>query len=1163
MRQEILNAAAADRNQGPDANIPQREAATPDLDVWVSASAGSGKTKVLTDRVLRLLLPDPAGRWAGARPHKILCLTFTKAAAALMALRVQKRLGAWVMMDEVELTKDLTDLLGERPNPEIISAARKLFTEVLDVPNGLAIMTIHAFCQSTLGRFPVEAGISPGFNVLDDFQSHEILRVVVDELIHETQLLHNSDLKSSLDRLATYLDLKDLRDELLKVISDPLKVQSFVGTKNSYSSLYQRLLQGLGQEESATPQTIRGQFLSRIDNESLKNLAQFLSDSRTKTGQELSHNISMWVTLTDQEKFQLYADYEQYFLKKDFTPRSILAEIKKNRPDLETFMVGEAARILETRDKIAAVVQARQTADLIFFASACLERYQRRKRALNALDFGDLIIKTRDLLRTQGLEWVQYKLDEGIDHILVDEAQDTNQLQWDIVAELSAEFLSGSGREVDRRRSLFVVGDEKQSIFSFHGADAAAFQRMRHYFAERSLEAHRDFREIPLQTSFRSTPVILDFVDQVFADTDLAQKIGLKPHSPLKHFSSRQGDSGCVEIWPLRNTEKSSQSEEKAHWILPPVSLEEQDKKMRDGMGGTSLAQDIARTISGWLQSREEIRALGRRIEPKDILILVRTRTPFVGELIRYLKLFQVPVSGIDRMKLKDQIAVADCLALAKFARFPTDDLSFACLLRSPFIRISEEDLMNLALGRGVQSLWETFQKSGSSQTIDWLYHVIEEARLAKPFDFFDRILNGPCPQDPKGSGWKSFATLLGEDCLDSLEEFLGHILRLEEEGLSSCESLIVAFQKSELEIKRDQEESEKESHNQVRIMTVHASKGLEAPIVICPDTTSLPSKNRENRLIWIEEDQNPLPLWTSKTTEACLVYKEATAARFGHSEAEYMRLLYVALTRARDRLYVMGDTKRKKLSERSWYAAVLNAMNRTNGVVVSEDGKYRLETPQTNPIAPLEMRQATDRAEFTRPTWLFARPTLNENLDVIRQIQPSRIAEKVLAPDALENQGFRFRRGNLMHRLFQYLPDIPDDRRSASIHQYLNKMADDLPVAARHQIHDEIMRILQDPVFADVFGPSSMAEVPFAGPLAEKLHIQGQIDRLVIKENEILIIDYKTNRPSPSSPEAIPDAYRAQLKAYKDALALIYPGHRINCALLWTDRPLLMPVLV
>lgn len=1132
--------------EAPDPNLQQRLASSPEDMVWVSASAGSGKTTILTNRVLRLLLPDPSGQYPGTPPRRLLCITYTKAAAAEMALRVQKNLSDWAIIPEADLFKRLADLTGQNPDAAMIAAARKLFAEVLEAPGGLNLLTIHSFCQSVLGRFPLEAGVPPGFSVLDEAQAKDLFGLALEETLARSQTSQENDVSTAFRHLAPFLQLDDLRSSIRNVLRYPEYLEKSLTGQKTFKDLTSELKVGLGLDKDATPTLLTKSFVGNTPIADLRLMIEALLKS-TKTLQDMSAKIQDWLDLSNIDRGAHLDIYQDVLLTSTGLPRS-LGKLETKDPVTFRIMKSETDRLLTYHDKLKKIIQSEATSALMILSRSILQDYETRKKIMGSLDYDDLIRKTDDLLTRTSGKWVHYKLDGGIDHILMDEAQDTNPRQWNIIKNLSKEIFEGAGRASDRPRTIFVVGDEKQSIFSFQGADPISFDKMRSYFDKRSSESDRKFARVPLEVSFRSTPPILGLVDRVFSTPTLREQIGLSPEQGLRHFSRRNGDSGLVELWPLYI---KPQKPNLTQWALP---FDRNNTQSPNSL----LSEQIAQEIWGWIQKKELLASQGRPIEAGDILILVRTRNALVRDLIRHLKRRGLPVSGIDRLILSDQIGIQDLLALARFARLEADDFSLACVLRSPLIGLTEDDLMSVALQRSGKTLWQTLQERASPEIVVWLKNLTRIASTAAPFEFFEDILNRPCPGCPQGTGWLAMTQRLGEDVVDPLEELMSLCLRLESQGIRTLESLLLWQQKTPVEIKRQMEEA----GSQIRIMTVHASKGLEAPIVILPDTTSVPQRKTADRFLWPEKSDLPIPLWSPNTANECQIFSRARNLLHHDQKAEYARLLYVALTRARDRLYIMGIEGAETQAADTWYAHIEAAFNQLSDTETLENGRRRWSTAQKVP--PRDQRPAPPKISFPDiPSWVSSSP------------RPETASPEEFSPSQAENahltsqspidiaQPYRYRRGTLTHRLLQLLPDMPIASRKAAADHYIKKNAQDLPEQIQQAIVLETLAVLADPTFSAVFGPGSMAEVPVTGRLLDGRIINGQIDRLVILDNTVLIVDYKTNRPSPRTVAEIPDIYLSQLRSYRDALTLIYPNHLINCALLWTDQPLLMPVTI
>ena len=1149
MTSDILKHSA----QRPDPNALQQTASAPEDLVWVSASAGSGKTKVLTDRVLRLLLPDPQGRWLGTAPHRLLCITFTKAAAAEMALRVNKSLGRWAVLGESDLAQELQMLTGQVATPPLIAAARKLFADVLDCPGGLKILTIHSFCQSVLGRFPLEAGVNPDFTVLDEQMSQELLAKALDHSLIEAQSARDGDMSKAFRRLAVIVQLDDLVKNIRMILQKPELLETYVSRQEDLSTLSGTLLAGLGLDPAATSEGLTEIFISQTPEFKLRALIAALANG-TDTLKDIAMGMQEWLDLASDERAEKIDLYKKSILTNKGTARK-LGKFANAEVSHSELFERECSRYLAYQDQVNSVIQSELTASLMILARSVWNGYENLKKCQDALDYNDLIRKTDKLLQSTSGKWVHFKLDGGIDHILMDEAQDTNRHQWNIIRHLTSEIFDGDGASRATPRSLFVVGDKKQSIFSFQGADPEAFDRMQGYFRTRATDIDREMKIVPMEISFRTTTPVLSLVDNVFDSPELRRQIGLDPSTPLTHYSFRDRYAGLVELWPLITKPKKVKAD---HWELPfldPHSDEAQE----------SLAEQIASQVSFWLQKGEILESQGRPLTPGDILILVRTRTPLVHELVRQFKRRDIPVSGIDRLTLGDQIGVQDLLALARFVRLPDDEFSLACVLKSPLVGWDDDDLMRLALNRP-ETLWSTLKTEGQSEVTSWLETLIDLGRTAAPFEFLESILNHACPADPEGTGWRAMTRRLGHDVVDPLEELVSLALKLEAQGVRTLDDLILWQQKTDVQIKREMEEA----GSQIRIMTVHASKGLEAPVVILPDTTSVPTLRSVDPFIWPDSSSLRVPLWAGRSEERCDAFVTAQAEKLEAQRAESSRLLYVALTRARDRLYIMGAQSGNSQAA-TWYSLVHDAFSRLAGVETLENGRKRLVSAQTaSASAHQDQKKATTELPAP-PAWLASSPQEEDRRP--HPYTPSRGDDASLSasfhtmtetapPSPISvSHPLRFQRGVITHKLFQFLPDLPDDRRADAAQYYVRRAGRDLSEDIQTSIVNETLTVLRDPHFAAVFGPGSLAEVPITGVLSDQRLINGQIDRLVITADEILIVDYKTNRPSPRSADEIPEIYRQQLRAYRDTLAQIYPNLLIKCALLWTDQPLLMPV--
>ncbi|HBR68647.1 MAG TPA: double-strand break repair helicase AddA, partial [Rhodospirillaceae bacterium] len=874
-----------------NAGALQKTASDPANSVWVSASAGTGKTTVLTQRVLRLMLPQQNGT-PGTPPHKILCLTYTRAGASEMALRVGAALSRWAVMTLDELRADLTKLLGWPADETTLTAARRLFTQVVDTPGGLKIMTIHSFCQSVLGRFSLEAQVPPHFTLLEGSEQ-DVLLSRARHIAMAKAAPAGSPLRQALEVVAAQIDEESFLT-LLGAMAQERKLLFDLMREWGPDGLYTALCAALGILPGRTPEDIKREACrsDSIAESDLRRTCAVMAASKSEEESRFAYKIQLWLDAAPEARTDRFDDYAEIFIPNSTgKPRARNFPSKattKTFPESEAILRAESQRLIDVHEDIRKSLCARGTASLLHLGYEIIGEFQNLKKNAGRLDYTDLILCTLDLLqgRTTDIksenivDWVMYKLDQGIDHILIDEAQDTNPEQWDIIETLCAEFFSGSGAREDIERTVFAVGDEKQSIFSFQRAAPEEFSRMRTAMAGRVSAAGKTFADIGLNISFRSTESVLNLVDQVFLKSEAAKGLG---SGPIEHIAARSRDPGLVELWPLFESEKP---EKRDPWEPPTRIIEAKG-------GAASLAQHIADSIHGWLESKEVLPSTGLPVTPGDIMILVRKRMPFTEPLMRALKNKGIPVSGADRMILNDQISVQDLLAVASFALLPSDDLTLATILKSPLIDMGEDSLLNLAIGR-TGTLWAALKRSENNLIANYLAELIDLATYSTPYTFFSHILHSPCPADSQ-SGWRAMQARLGPDIKDPLDEFLNAVLLYESEHTPSLQGFLHWQSQGHTEIKREMDDG----GGQVRIMTVHGAKGLEAPIVILPDTTRTArggARQPARRLIWPHKSGLPVPLWSPRADADCGMFEIAYDAQQEKEDEEYRRLFYVAL---------------------------------------------------------------------------------------------------------------------------------------------------------------------------------------------------------------------------------------------------------------------------
>jgi ATP-dependent helicase/nuclease subunit A len=1151
----------------------------------VSANAGTGKTHVLTLRMLRLLL-------AGTEPARILALTYTKAAAAEMATRMFARLAEWVTAGEEALTKALRALLGRDPTSDEMRRARQLFALVIETPGGLKVQTIHAFCERLLQRFPLEAGVPPGFEVLDDYTRDALLAEATDQVLTEAAKADaGTPLADALKRTIAYAaesnfdallaDALRHRDWLgaqhapaLQVLADALRYREWLeeavrldvasdGLRlEEAEELYRR---ALGLAPDASLERTDNALAGLLTEAKLLRLRGILAEG-SRSDMTAAERIDAVLAAARADRI---AALGKLFLtdgerRKTLITRGLAAQY----PDA-------AGQLQDAQDRFVALHQERcklqlmeATLGLVRLGSAVMQRYTDAKTRHAQLDFDDLVAKAASLLRSsESVEWVLYKLDGGLDHILVDEAQDTSPVQWKVITALAEEFFSGIGAH-ERPRTLFAVGDEKQSIYSFQGAEPKMFAAQGAALGERARLAGASWRCVPLTLSFRSVEPLLAAVDAVFADPKRTPGLGA---AAVCHAADRAGHAGLVEIWP---TEKHQAADPAGPWSPLQEATDATPSVVR-------LANRIADTIAGWLKSGQRLTSEDRPVRAGDILVLVRKRVPFAPALVTALKARGVPVAGADRLMLTEQIAVQDLMALGDVLMLPDDDLALAAVLKSPLFGLDDADLMALAHGRE-GSLWQQLQVRTANgdllaQAAEKLRRWRDWAEVRPPFEFYSGVL------DHEG-GRARMLTRLGTEAADAIDELLNLALDHDDGAPPSLQGFLCRLRQAQREIKRDMEQG----RDEVRVMTVHGAKGLEAPIVFLPDTCSTRSARQPNALLTLQdaERQIGLPppfLWPIKGTSRVATVQGAKAQVTAAETEERNRLLYVALTRARDRLYVAGFEGVRGRQPGCWYNLIKEGLEGRLEEVPAPDGRsvWRLQSAQTASPAPGRPQLAAATGAPPLPAWAVTaaprQPVLTQPLVPSRlaplepREDPGAPADKrrprepaVLSPARLADDQ-RFLRGNLTHALLEHLPEVPQRGWSTAAEAFLARHGAQLTADARRQVAAETLAILQDAALAPLFGPDSRAEVPIVAKLAPPdgsgpaLVLTGKIDRLVKTDSSVLILDYKTNRPPPADPQSVADAYLFQLAAYRLGVAQIFPALNIEAAILWTDGPRLM----
>jgi ATP-dependent helicase/nuclease subunit A len=1099
----------------------QALASGPDAHVWLSASAGTGKTHVLTARVYRLLL-------GGVPPENILCLTFTKAGAAEMAERIHNRLALWVQMDDATLFRDL-EALGEEAGPEARDKARRLFAEVLEATGGgLRIQTIHSFCQQLLAAFPLEANLVPGFRPLEERERTLLARQALADMIIDAETQADTPLIEGLQALSLRLGEGAAENFLMRCARrhDVMEVLP----ADMHDWLFETLDLPSGDIEAAIAESCSD---NAFDMAGLSRIAAANAAWGTATGIGFAERIGAWRSADPAARAGLLEDLKNVFLTGKDEPRKASAKQITADPGYVDLAARLGARCLELITLRNRAAYAALLAQGLHAGRAYARAYADAKRHAGAVDFDDLIARAAALLVEPGMgDWIRYKLDQRTDHILVDEAQDTNTVQWDIVEALAAEFFAGEGAKGDMIRTIFTVGDFKQAIFGFQGTSPLAFERARQRFQVFAASVDHSFHDLSLDRSFRSTPAVLEVVDATL--TILTHDgLGL-PKETSQHLSANRFP-GEVQLWKPVAAGTAGDDDTDAEGAEDWLADQER-----------TLAAKIAGQIAEWIRSGLMLESKGRPVGPGDIMILVRRRSDLARLIVARLYEEQVNVAGIDRLRLNAPLAVRDLLAALRFAVQPEDDLNLANLLVSPLIGWSQGDLLARAAPRRA-GLWTHLRATlGDDHLLNPLRTLLGEADLMTPYRYLERILSGPM------QGRRKLILRLGAEAADPIEELLNAALAFESDGQPSLQRFIDWFDRGEVDIVRDAAAQ----GDAVRLLTVHGAKGLQAPIVILADAAHDPEAgNRSDALEW-----GNLPLISPRKIERAGPIGEAAEEAAKADRQEHGRLLYVALTRAEEKLVVagsLGPRCKGIVPETSWFFAVDRAIGEL-GAGWEADPRWgalrRWRGHETLAARPAEAKEAIAATDVAEPAWLRAMAPIEARPP--RPLAPSAPVEDD-TPNPPPSSALRAAadRGKWLHALFERLPAIaPADRRAAA-NRWLESVARMGDASQRSLIIDHALAVIEAPRFADIFSPEALAEAPIAAVVGQDV-VSGTVDRLCIGANRIQVVDFKTGSRFPEIVGQIPAPHLRQMAAYVAALEVIFPGRAIEAALLYTAGP-------
>ncbi len=1122
----------------------QLEAVRPSDNIWLSASAGTGKTQVLTARVIRLLLEE------GVEPENLLCITFTKAGAAEMAERINQLLASWVQADDDVLFHDL-DAIGAQASQrsrQMRQRASELFAKVLDAPGGgLQIMTIHSFCQSLLGTFPEEAGLVPGFKPIEGPEQRELQRQALSSMIIAAETAGDQGLIKNLQSLSLAMGEEAALKFLHKCAAAPDAMDEI--PEGQGATVWARRLAGVTFDEPVEAMletALRDEAIDRVSIRSIaeQNLAWGKGNPDTRGGKR-AQVIYDWLAMDPARRVKHFSELHRCWSKADGEP---MVASKGSTPLDDAYAASARGLYNWTKslaDQMCRAAYADRLAPALLVGKRFAHFYAQAKHERGVIDFDDMIRRTAALLGTSHMaDWVRFKLDRQIDHILVDESQDTNKAQWDIIGALSDDFFSGSGAKPERLRTIFSVGDFKQAIYGFQGTAPERYREAGGWFAEKIKAAGKTLERLTLSQSFRSAAPVLDFVNAVIETTG-AESFGIS--DAIDDHYSNKPEIGLVELLsPVAagsadDDGAANDNDDEESWVTNEKRL---------------LAEKLADHAKALIDERPWLESKNRFLEPGDIMFLLRSRGEVASLLVAQLHERGVPVAGIDRLRLAQPLVVQDLLAVIRFALQPQDDLSLACIMVSPIIGWTQEQLLEFGYrGNRRVSLWQHLREQEAIATdIAPLRAMLDAADYVTVYDFLEDILSGAI------GARRKFVARLGTEALVPVEEMLNTALQFQQQQGGGLQSFLGWFDRGDIEIKRDGA-----GHaNEVRVMTVHGAKGLQAPVVILADTTSDPSKKPDRSAELLMDEGKRTPLLPIRSSEQSGRLAEIVDMQKEREMQEHRRLLYVAITRAEERLIMggsLGVSRKGEAPADSWYTMLERGMMAL-GCSWEADTRWGQVMRHVGAAGaagkPKSAEGPADKARppaIAPPAWLFAQAPQESRPP--RPLVPSRLDDDNYgdAP-AAPSMRAAAERGKLLHAIFERVTDAGS---LAAAERWLDMAVRD-PSIDKKQLLDAVAAVVSHPDWAAFFGPAARAEIPLAAVVGDTV-ITGRIDRLVVEPGLVRVVDFKTGRSVPDGENDVIVSYLRQMAHYVAALEMIFPGCVVEASLLFTHGPKLVPL--
>jgi ATP-dependent helicase/nuclease subunit A len=1008
----------------------QRLGADPSASVSLLASAGAGKTTVLCERFLNLVA-------SGALPEKILCITYTKSAAREMLERILAQ-----------------------------SQQTDYYQKIIACKHRLKIQTIHSFCLEMVARHSDKSGF-PRRQLINTSLRFHTLNNILDGVLYSSM---REALQNSVTELSSSFAISTIKQRIISVISNEGNA-----------------LRVYFSQHNGDPQHIKSRIFSLHDAHEeydYPSKCREILNHITRYGlQQIEHqDIAKLEEAVQVLNSQNYEAIRALCLtQEDKTRKFITKAMLQKHPTTSQIIMEIQQQVYEHEKAYSFHMCAKRNWAFITLTQEVLEHYITFKQQHYLMDYDDIIQDATNLIASD--PEILYQLDYEIDHILLDEAQDLSTYQWDFIRHISEEFFAGTGAQ-NRNRTVFFVGDTKQSIFSFQGADPQLLVHYSHYFKKLVLMVGK-WHDVALNLSYRSEPNIVALVNKIFNTTmqDFPQ-----------HIAHKNG-IGQIKVWPLIKVNEIGQNtdgQKTSMWQMPSKELDSMDLEVQ-------LASEIATMVHKWVTQGRKLLGSNQVILPSDIMILVRKRSRYVDILAAKLRGLGLKVNTPIHGKFTDYLVVQDVMALVEFFLNPDDELNLAGLLKSPWFGYTEKQLRDACHGR-VKSLLENLVEHDVQAYERLCYFHNMRKQYTTLYALLHHLLFVEAYVD-------GFINFFGSECMRYLDHLLEGIHEYENKNISGNLRQLIEY----IEFYHPQNTVHK-SKDTIEIMTVHAAKGLQAPIVILADATAQGAGPNNDGVYFTLGELYFSPGGRHKSD----AYNNILLYEAYKREQEDMRLLYVALTRAESELHVFGA--KKSANAGNWY----NIIEQHLGGDENWEECYAAtvsEAPQTS------------------TAFLY----LNHHVRSVKLGGSDLSTQKEILA------------GEIVHAILEKLDLLSSEIQRHSYQKVLRrKYGRDFDEADLNALWDEALNVYHHfPQFfgkKNIMSEQSIAVLDGVGNVALL-----RMDKVIAQDDEIIVLDFKTDATVPTTMDAVRVEYKEQIERYLKHMKNIFPNKVIAGYLLWT----------